>query len=67
MHLFKVSLDKVLKAEKAEVELKIYEFTNSIQHSEAMLAYYETRLSTLSAQLAQRADKKQEELPPKQP
>lgn len=66
MQLFKVNLDKVLRAEKAEAELKVYEFTNSIHHSQALLGYYNTRLKAINEQLDQR-QKGQENPPPKSP
>ena len=54
MHLLTPNLDKVLKAEKSEVELKLYEYKNTLDHAESMIDYYEKRLSTITAQIAER-------------
>ncbi len=53
-------LDKLLAAERSEVQLKLYEHTKTFQYTEAMLAYYETRLATLNEQIARCASKLQE-------
>lgn len=54
LHWFKPDLTKTLTAAKAEAELKIYEYTNNVRYSEAMLGYYNIRLKEIETQLAER-------------